>query len=341
VLSRRHLAWETLPVLIHLQVRNFSELVRADLALPTLELIDWSWRILTRARTVALLINGEHVGDELLHAEFLRLSGGLPPGDPAISLQELQHLLHLTHEEIICRTLLCQMARGRHLHVTNAEVEAERRQRWGSSTNSVCGAGVQGALATELLVKRMRAELVKHVPRPKRAEVEQFYRANARSFHQPERVLASHIIKNVGRPEEEAGARASLEEARHMLEAGKPFAQVANGYSDCAGDGGQLGWIGRGAMVEEFDEVVFGLECGELSPIFATVFGLHLAIVRDRKPAGIQPLEEVRHELARTMFTQRQEQQLRYALFQIRKVSDIVEGPALDRSIASAEDIAR
>lgn len=290
---------------------------------------------------MALLINGEHVGDEFLHAEFLRLSGGLPPGDPAISPQELQHLLHLTHEEIIHRTLLCQMAHAQNLRVTDAEVEAERRQRWGSSTNSVCGAGVQRALTTELLVKRVRAELVKHVPRPLRAEVEKFYRANARSFHQPERVLVSHIIKNVGRPKEEAGAHASLEEARRMLGAGKPFAQVANLYSDCAGDGGQLGWIGRGAMVEEFDDVVFGLECGELSLIFATVFGLHLAIVRDRHPAGVQPLQEVRHELARTMFRQRQEQHLRNALAQIRRASDIVEAPAPDRSIVSAEDIAR
>ena len=46
-------------------------------------------------------------------------------------------------------------------------------------------------------------------------------------------------------------------------------------------------------MVEEFDDVVFNLAPGQISDIFRTRFGFHLAKVYDRKPAALKSLQQV------------------------------------------------
>ena len=47
-------------------------------------------------------------------------------------------------------------------------------------------------------------------------------------------------------------------------------------------------------MVEEFDDVVFNLGTGQISDIFRTRFGFHIAKVYDRKPPAYRGLEEVK-----------------------------------------------
>ncbi|MBA7672333.1 Chaperone SurA [subsurface metagenome] len=58
-------------------------------------------------------------------------------------------------------------------------------------------------------------------------------------------------------------------------------------------------------MVEEFEDVVFNLNVGEISDVFRTRFGFHIARLYDRKPGVVPALEEVRdhikNELAEQM----------------------------------------
>ena len=92
----------------------------------------------------------------------------------------------------------------------------------------------------------MSAQITKHVFRPSRADVERFYKSNLAQFHQPEQVQVSHIVKNVEEPGTEVVAREIIAKAEQELVAGKPFAKVAELYSDCKGSGGGIGWIARG-----------------------------------------------------------------------------------------------
>jgi peptidyl-prolyl cis-trans isomerase C len=78
------------------------------------------------------------------------------------------------------------------------------------------------------------------------------------------------------------------------LQGGAPFAEVAERHSDCKGNGGDLGCFPRGAMVEEFDQVVFAMQPGQCSPIFRTPFGFHIAEVRSKEPGALMDLGELR-----------------------------------------------
>ena len=89
--------------------------------------------------------------------------------------------------------------------------------------------------------------------------------------------VASHILV-----ETEAEA---LDLKRKIEEDGADFADLAKSHSKCpsGNDGGSPGSFGRGAMVAEFDQVVFGdLPVGEISDPVQTQFGYHLIQVQQR-----------------------------------------------------------
>jgi peptidyl-prolyl cis-trans isomerase C len=276
------------------------------------------------------MVNGEYVSDSLLFEELQHLGGSESSMDEATSRYEVEMLRHTAEQRVIHRVLLRQMALQEGIQISDAEAQAERRRRWGSSTNAICGTGVQQAFREELLITRMCEKLTRRVLRPTRVEVDRFYQANQGKFYRPERVHAAHIIRNVNRQEAEREARAALEAAEAELAAGKPFAKVANRYSDCRGAGGDLGWIERGEMVDEFDEVVFALKRGERSLIFRTIFGLHIATVFDRTAAGVQPLDEIRHSLALSLFEGRKQNEIDRVLMHAMRQSQIRSVPAGD-----------
>ena len=285
---------------------------------------------------MALLINGEYIADREFIGEFKRLQGEASSEQTPVEL-----LRHTAEELVIQRTLLRQMAVHAGFSVSSEEIEVERRRRWGSSNNSICGAGIIAALEADLLIAGMSAQLTKHVPRPSRADVERYYKSNLAKFYQPERLQVSHIIKNVEEPSAKAVAREVIAKAEQELAAGRPFAKVAELYSDCKGSGGGIGWIARGEMVEEFEEAVFALKKGERSPIFRSVFGWHIAIVTGRKAAGARPLEEIRMELARGIYEARRHDAVAEAVADVARRSSIVPAPEDERGPVLAEEVAR
>ncbi|ELP88016.1 peptidyl-prolyl cis-trans isomerase NIMA-interacting, putative [Entamoeba invadens IP1] len=73
-------------------------------------------------------------------------------------------------------------------------------------------------------------------------------------------------------------------EALAKLNEGKAFNQVAMEYSeDKAKDGGNLGWVVRGQMTGDFQEIAFNAPVGKYTQPFKTQHGYHIVLVEDRK----------------------------------------------------------
>lgn len=279
---------------------------------------------------MALLVNGELVADRLFAEELQRL--GAMPADLAQMEAE---------RRVLERVVLRQMAVSAGITVSEAETEAERRRRWGSTENSICGAGISAQIRGDLLARKMVEHLSRHVPRPSRQDVEAFYRTNLGMFQRPERVQVSHIIRNVESPSQEAEAREAIDAAMQDLERGRQFAKVAEQYSDCKDTGGSIGWIARGEMVAGFDDVVFALPIGKRSDIFRTVFGWHIAVVTAKKPAGVEPLELVRAELTKGLYEGRKERAVSEAVNAVLQQASIVQVPGTDRGPVLGEELPR
>ena len=94
-------------------------------------------------------------------------------------------------------------------------------------------------------------------------------------------VRARHILVRAteGNADEEAEARAKIQDVQERLASGESFGQVAEEESDDPGSGsrqGDLGWFGEGTMVSEFQDAAFGAPVGSVVGPIQTQFGFHL-----------------------------------------------------------------
>jgi len=114
-----------------------------------------------------------------------------------------------------------------------------------------------------------------------RREVEEFYTMYKDSLPVlKETVDISHILKQVksGESSRET-ALARIVEIKEKVDAGEDFSELAKTYSEdpaTGSRGGDLGFIKRGDLVTEYEEVAFDLEPGEISGIVETQFGFHI-----------------------------------------------------------------
>lgn len=101
---------------------------------------------------------------------------------------------------------------------------------------------------------------------------------------------ASHILVGT-----EAEAQALIDE----LEGGADFAELAREHSTgpSGPNGGQLGWFTEGMMVPSFEQAIFALEVGEVSPPVETRFGWHVVILNETREQAAPAMEEVREQL--------------------------------------------
>jgi hypothetical protein len=79
---------------------------------------------------------------------------------------------------------------------------------------------------------------------------------------------------------------AEAEELRARAVAGEPFDELAREYSQDPGSavrGGDLGFFGRGRMVQPFEDAAFALQPGEVSPVVESPFGYHIIVVDERR----------------------------------------------------------
>lgn len=75
------------------------------------------------------------------------------------------------------------------------------------------------------------------------------------------------------------------EQLKQQIEGGEDFAEVAKQHSSCPSsrNGGDLGSFGKGAMVPEFDQVVFSGELNQVHGPVKTQFGYHLLEITSRQ----------------------------------------------------------
>lgn len=118
-----------------------------------------------------------------------------------------------------------------------------------------------------------------------------------------EEVHAAHIMKMTpsGDLQRLAAAKFKMDSIYQLaIQDTVDFAALAQANSEDRGSavrGGDLGWFGRGAMVQPFEDITFGLKEGEVSEPFQTRFGIHISKLYGKR--GIQPLDSMRSQLLR------------------------------------------
>jgi peptidyl-prolyl cis-trans isomerase C len=137
---------------------------------------------------------------------------------------------------------------------------------------------------------------------PGEEECRRYYEAHRDEFTSGELVAARHILFQVTAhvPVPALRARAELTLAELLREPGR-FEAVAGKLSNCPSGqhGGNLGQLGRGDTVPEFEKALFnGTYLGIYPQLVRTRFGFHILCVERRQPGQVLPVELVRDRIA-------------------------------------------
>jgi parvulin-like peptidyl-prolyl isomerase len=284
---------------------------------------------------MAIIVNGQRIEDEEIRAEAERLRPSYERAfaDLDAATREAQ-LQDWSKENVIERVLLRQEASKSVPQIPAADVEAafarlkerfEKPEDLHREFSVDSDERVKEMIELQIKVEHKINEVCTKVGEPSESEIQEYFSQHQDRFASGEQIRVAHVVKYVNWQTDEATAHETVAQAQREIASGVPFEAVVNKYTDCADSGGDLGYVSRGQLVEEFEDVVFNLNPGQVSDVFRTRFGFHIAKLYDRRPPAIPPLKEVREQIVEQVREQKREQILGEYLDTLRSKATVEE----------------
>jgi len=184
---------------------------------------------------------------------------------------------------------------------------------------------VRKHIELNLRMEKLTDEICKDVAAPTEQELRQYYEEHKKEFFLPRQVRVLHIVKRPPSHDDEEVYEEMLDIRRRALK-GENFAELSDKHSDCQDEpGGDLGFLSKGEMVDAFEAVVFSMEPGEISPVFLSQFGYHLAKVTDVREARQQSFPAARQSAIGRVLQLRRNDAVGNAVNMLRDRATIVE----------------
>jgi len=257
------------------EYENFVQ--RNDMTVPQFEALEKDFILVRKLR--ALVSTSAFVGDTEVRDEFERRNTKVKFEYAVITQADILKGLHPTDEEL---KAFYERSKANY----NNSIPEKRQIKY------VVVDSAKMAAATTVTDQDLQA----------------YYDQHRDEYRVPEQVKVSHILIKTplpapGAKEDEkavADARAKAEGVLKEVKAGGDFAKLAEKYSDDPGSaksGGELGWIGRGRTVPEFEKAAFSLGKGQTSDLVKSSYGFHIIHVEDKQAAHLKTLAEVKGEI--------------------------------------------
>ncbi|HUS73336.1 MAG TPA: peptidylprolyl isomerase [Sedimentisphaerales bacterium] len=256
---------------------------------------------------MTIIVNGEKIEDSAIQQEFERLrphyEQAFKDQDPK---QQKAQLLDWSKENVIEMALIKQDAKKHGDPIPEDIVESALakikeqyadQEQFYKDFDAKDDGKIKEVIKMQMRVERRLEDVCKDLTEPSQEAISQYYDQNKEQLKSPEQIRVGHIVKHISWQADEEAAQNVIRKAQDELKKGAVFETLAQKYSDCPENGGDLGYITRGQMVEEFEDVVFNLDIGRTSNVFRTRFGFHIAKVYDRKPPVLPDLKEVKDHI--------------------------------------------
>ncbi len=265
-------------------------------------------------------VNGFEIPEEAIKREAERMSRDVAERFPWLdpTAQKLQ-AEDMAKDRFIEHRLLFEEAQSAIQNLNTEEVEKEFEKvakRYGGKSGFLKEfkleekqlSGVKREIEEDIKFRRYVDSLNQNLDTPSESETQAFYEENRKRFESPNQYKAAHIVFHTDKGQDADEAKRKAEETLALLQNGESFEELADKVSDCPGKGGDLGWFPDGHMVEEFEDVVFKLGKGEISGVFQTPFGFHIARLDDHKPGELKPFETVKEMIEEELSKKRRDQ---------------------------------
>jgi peptidyl-prolyl cis-trans isomerase SurA len=133
-------------------------------------------------------------------------------------------------------------------------------------------------------------------------EIGAYYLKRREDYEGKETVRIKQILLPLPKeedPAEKEKIRADAGTIHKRLLNGEPFDLLSKKYSQgsAANTGGDIGYIEKGMILHEVEEVAFSLSLNQISGVIESPVGFHIITVIDRRGAGFKSIESVREEI--------------------------------------------
>jgi len=224
---------------------------------------------------MVLIVNGEKIEDSAIKQEVDRLR---PDYERVFTDQDDKEreaqLLDWSRENVIEKILINQEAEKNGDKIPPDQVQAalakikeqyEQPEQLYKDFNAENDEQIKKDIAKQMRIEQRIGQVYKDLPKPSQAAMQKYYEENQEQFKTGERARVAHIVKYVNWQTDEKTAYEEISKAYEELKSGVAFEVVVDKHTDCADSGGDLGFVMKGQMVEEFEDVVFNLGAGQAS----------------------------------------------------------------------------
>ncbi len=152
-------------------------------------------------------------------------------------------------------------------------------------------------------------------------QIQEYYESHKEQLQYPERAHICHILISNRDPQ----AFDKLEEVSKKLYDNEDFCSIANDYSECpsAKKSGDLGFIARGDLVEELENVIFSMKKEQIAGPIPTDFGFHFVKLVEKEEKRIPPYDEIRDSLKKQLEKITGELELLHFIRKLRNKAEI------------------
>ncbi|MDQ7819282.1 MAG: peptidylprolyl isomerase [Armatimonadota bacterium] len=281
-----------------------------------------------RGTAVAASVNGEVIYQRELDAEVDAIARqyGIDASTPD-GRRQRREIARIVLDQLIDQRLILQQARLHNALPTEADVDAqvaEIRRTFPTDADFEAAlaqrrltlADLRSRLRSSLAVRRLLTRVAPVTV--SEDEVVRYFREHRGEFDRPEQVRVRHILLDDQRVAELVLGR---------LRRGELFDALARQYSrdaDSRERGGDLGWVSRGQLVPEFEQVAFSLQPGQVSGVVRTQYGYHIIQLLERRPPVAATLDQVREQVRQRLLASKQEAAFQQWLQTVRAQARIV-----------------
>ena len=281
-----------------------------------------------------LVVNDQAIDDAIIDQEFSTIKAHYESMGSISCCERDEEFRGYARDNIIFRALLTQEARKSMPEPDVKEVDEAfkelKRDNGGDdqfyasmSLTTDHDDMIRNDLALNIQVESLRGNIFSKIPQPTEEEVSKYYSNNEDQFRDEDEVRASHIFKSVREVEKREEIFNELCNIRKKLINGLDFFEIAKTYSDKPEEEIDLGYYKRGELMDEFEIITFSMTPGEVSPVFNTPHGFHLAKVTDRKLGKIKPYEDVKNIIKEDLILLAQDKKLKEYVDQLKKSAAI------------------
>lgn len=257
---------------------------------------------------MSLIINSEVIPPELLQEEFQAIKSHYERMGAMSCCERDPEFREYAKENVIARVLLNQAAEKQFPTIADSAISEtinKLLEEHGGEA-SVCErlgvSSLQDPLLLQDIVSGLRMDqMLNHIwgeiSPPSDQELQAFQEQHRDSYLTDERVRALAIFKQVEKVEDRDNVYNLLRKLRREALAGADFEAMATEHTDKEDKVIDLGWFKRGDFMDEFDLIFFSLLVDEISPVFASHWGFHLAKIIGHEPAVLKDFESVKAEV--------------------------------------------